>query len=230
MDKYNLYVEKRILGVLGGKDVSGAMFKLWAQSAHILVAADSGADFALDQGIRPHAIVGDMDSVSASALESGIDLYRIDDQNHTDCDKLLDLIHRWGHEAVTLIGIEGDRLDHVLATLHSCAKSPVRVRLAVRDGVGHVLEPGKFRIPTVPGRRISFFPLHEARGVSATGLMWPLNDTILTIGNAISVSNLTEGESCDVEFESGSLLVLQEVPHERLPLWPDQDGLAILDS
>jgi thiamine pyrophosphokinase len=223
-------VEKRILGILGGRDLTGGMFKLWAQSAHILIAADTGADSSIEQGVRPDAIVGDMDSISPSALASGIDLYRIDDQNHTDCDKLLELAHSWGHSEVTLIGVEGDRLDHLMATLHSCARTPLRVRLAVRDGLGHVLGPGTHRIPTIPGRRISFLPLIEVSSLTVTGVRWPLQAADLSIGNFISISNLAEEPICDIQFESGHLLVLQEIPHDRLPIWPDQDGLAILGT
>ena len=171
-----------------------------------------------------------MDSVSASALGSGIDLYRIDDQNHTDCDKLLELAHSWGHREVTLIGVEGDRLDHLIATLHSCAKTPVHVRLAVRDGLGHVLGPGTYRISTIPGRRISFLPLVEVSALNVTGVRWPLQAVNLSIGNFISISNLAEEPMCDISFESGHLLVLQEIPHDHLPIWPDQDGLAILGT
>lgn len=221
-------VEKRILGILGGRDLDGTMFKFWAQSADILIAADSGADFALEQGVRPHAIVGDMDSISPSALGCGADVYRVDDQNHTDCDKLFDLLHSWGHEEVTLIGVEGDRLDHLLATLHSCARTPMGVRLAVRDGLGHVLSPGARTLPTLPGRRLSFLPLGEVTGLTASGLQWPLDSATLAFGTLISVSNVSESSACQIEFASGNLLVLQEIPSQYLPIWPGGGGLAIL--
>lgn len=40
----------------------------------VLVAVDGGADALLDAGLRPHVIVGDMDSVSDGALRSGAEL------------------------------------------------------------------------------------------------------------------------------------------------------------
>ena len=40
----------------------------------VLVAVDGGADALLDAGYRPHVIVGDMDSVSDRALQSGAEL------------------------------------------------------------------------------------------------------------------------------------------------------------
>ena len=40
----------------------------------VLVAVDGGADALLDAGYRPHVVVGDMDSVSDRALQSGAEL------------------------------------------------------------------------------------------------------------------------------------------------------------
>lgn len=212
-------MEKRILAVLGGRDVSEAMFKLWAETADILIAADTGADFVLEQGLKPHAIVGDMDSISAEALQLDIDQYRIDDQNHSDCDKLLDLVLSWGHRAITLIGVEGDRLDHMLGTLHSCAKTPLDVRIAIRDGIGHVLSAGKHAITATPGRRLSLLPLTRCSGVITSGLRWPLESANLAMGEFVSLSNLVEETTVTVEFSAGSLLMLQEVRLPELPVW-----------
>jgi len=218
-DPYNVDVEKRILAVLGGRDVSESMFKLWAETADILIAADTGADFILEQGLKPDAIVGDMDSISPEALALDIDQYRIDDQNHSDCDKLLDLVQSWGHRAITLIGVEGDRLDHMLGTLHSCAKSSLDVRIAIRDGIGHVLAPGRHTVSATPGRRLSLLPLTRCAQVSAKGLRWPLDAADLAMGEFVSLSNLVDETPVTVDFSSGSLLLLQEVPLSELPVW-----------
>lgn len=40
----------------------------------VIIAVDGGADALLEKGIKPHIIVGDMDSVSDSALKSGAEL------------------------------------------------------------------------------------------------------------------------------------------------------------
>ncbi len=228
MEKYNVRVEKRILGVLGGRDLSGSLFKLWAESAHILLAADSGADFVLEHGFRPDGIVGDMDSVSAATLEMGIDLYRDDDQNHTDCEKLLAHVERKGHASVTLLGTEGDRVDHFFATLHACVASPLDIRLAIRDGLARVLRPGRYQIPAYPGRRVSLLPLLPSHGVVLKGVRWPVRGTTMAMGSYLSISNEAVSPLLDLEFTDGALLVTQECRHQDLPIWPDSDGLAIL--
>ena len=59
----------------------------------ILIAVDGGADALLEEGLRPHIIVGDMDSVSDSALLSGAEVvvhaYR--DGNAPGLDRVRDL-------------------------------------------------------------------------------------------------------------------------------------------
>jgi uncharacterized membrane-anchored protein len=40
----------------------------------LLIGVDGGADALLEEGLRPHMIIGDMDSVSTKALESGAEL------------------------------------------------------------------------------------------------------------------------------------------------------------
>ncbi len=227
-EKYNVGVQKRVLGVLGGRDLSGPLFKLWADSAHILIAADSGADFVIEHGLRPHAIVGDMDSISPETLGLGIDVFRDDDQNHTDCEKMLAHVERGGHTSITLLGAEGDRVDHFFATLHASVKTSLDVRLAIRDGIARVLAPGHYRIPAFPGRRVSVLPLLPSEGVRLKGVRWPIRGALLAVGDYLSISNEAVEPFLDLEFESGALLVAQEYRQQDLPIWPDTDGLAIL--
>lgn len=213
----NFFVEKRILGVLGGQDVDDRVFKFWAQSSDILVVADAGADLALRHGVTPHAIIGDLDSVSAEALASGADIYKFDDENTTDCDKLLAWVWSQGYRSITLIGVEGDRLDHVLSTLSSCARSPLRIQLVLRDGVGLILKPGEHELTGVPGQRISMLPIGVAESFSAEGVRWPVHETDFSLDRSLSVSNEFASPQATLRFTSGALLAVIESPN-REPL------------
>jgi len=74
----------------------------------VLVAVDGGADALLDAGYRPHVIVGDMDSVSDRALQSGAELivHAYEDGQAPGRDRL----DRLGlaHVAVPMSGISED--------------------------------------------------------------------------------------------------------------------------
>jgi thiamine pyrophosphokinase len=208
----NFSVEKRILGVLGGTDIDDRLFKFWAHESDILVAADGGADLALRHGLVPHVIVGDLDSASPEALASGADVYKFDDQNTTDCDKMLQWVADQGHTHIDVIGVEGDRLDHVLGTLGSCARSPLSIRLVLRDGLGWVLKPGAHTVPATPGQRISILPIGSADDVSIAGLRWSLTSADLRLDGFVSVSNIVEEAPVEVSISEGSLLIIIEQP------------------
>lgn len=161
-------------------------------------------------GIVPDAVVGDLDSVSGEALASGLDIYKFDDPNTTDCDKLLAWVEAQGHFQIDLIGVEGDRLDHVLATLGSCAKSRLKIRLVLRTGLGYVLRSGSHRLETTTGDRISLLPIVESTGVSASNVQWPFDQAVMSLTGFVSVSNVALSNEVEVGLESGALLVVVE--------------------
>src|SRR5687768_3438803 len=91
----------------------------WAASADVVIAADSGANRLVTSGFIPSKIVGDMDSVSQESLASGAEVVRDENEDETDCDKLLAVVREDGFSQVTLVSVEGDLPDHELATLTS---------------------------------------------------------------------------------------------------------------
>lgn len=187
----------------------------WARSADLVLAADGGADRLLAIGIVPDRTIGDLDSLRATDLPN---VEHDRDDEGSDCDKLLGLALRMGVEEITLTGIEGDRLDHVLGTLASAAKSPLRVRLALRTGLAWVLK-GDFEIPTVPGQLVSLMPLVECRPVSILDVQWPLLDVTLTPFGQISLSNRAVGNRVRVRLGSGAAGLFSLDPAWEAPSW-----------
>lgn len=206
---------KRILGVLAGADLPLDRLGEWARSADIVLAADGGADRLLAAGITPDRTIGDLDSLRAQGLPN---VERDPDTESSDCDKLLRLAHEMGFEDITLAGIEGDRLDHVLGTLASAIKSSLRVRLALRTGLGWVVK-GDFEIPTEPGQLVSLMPLVECQPASILGVEWPLVDVNLTPFGQISLSNRAAGDRVQVRLGSGAAALFSLHPRWELPSW-----------
>src|ERR1043165_9573712 len=124
----------RVLGVLDGRDMPSDLLKAWAESAELVVAADGAADRLLEVGVRANIIVGDLDSLTSDPGSSQV--IRVQDAESTDCDKLLRWARDEGHVDLTLAGVEGDLLDHMLSTLSSCVAYRRTIRLALRRGIG----------------------------------------------------------------------------------------------
>lgn len=197
------------------------MLRFWAEKATILVAADRGADHLIASGVFPHVVLGDLDSSSLDwDLGRTPDIHKFEDQDYSDCDKLMDYFEQQGYTDATIIGFEGDRIDHVLASLGSFLRSGVKVRIAIRHGLAHVLKgPGGMDFHSFPGQTVSILPIVPSRGVTSDRLTWPLCDERLSLGARLSLSNLSESERFSVYVEEGALLIVQEFDEARLPEW-----------
>ena len=187
---------------MAGRDLAPGALEAWLAWADRVVAADGGADLCRAAGREPDAIVGDLDSISdASGLAPD------EDQDSSDADKLLAYLA--GEEAVTLIGVEGDRLDHVLATLYSCARSDIPLlRLALRKGSAFVIS-GSGALGREARGRVSILPLSRCR-VTLTGVRWPLEDTVLDPLGLVSLSNEMAGGRLGLTLHEGALAAFFE--------------------
>jgi thiamine pyrophosphokinase len=195
------------------------MLRFWGQKASILIAADRGGDLLIAAGLFPHVVLGDFDSSSLALESQDFDIHRFEDQDYSDCDKLLSYIEAQGYPEATIIGFEGDRIDHVLASLGSFLHSPVKVRIAIRHGLAHVQKGRMEAYSSFAGQTVSLLPILACEGVTTTGLQWPLSSAPLQLGGALSLSNLATGDRFTVAFDSGALLVVQEFDEARLPEW-----------
>lgn len=216
---YNRDVEPKVLGVLSGRDLSKNLLRKWADSADVLLAADGGADLLLEVQKKPDRIIGDFDSVTQDALASGAILHKLEDQTRTDCEKMLDVADSLGYREMTLVGVEGDQLDHVLATLNAALSTRIRIRMGLRTGIGQVVESGEtVAFSTKPGRKVSVLPLLPTLA-SLRGVEWPLDTVRLIPGIFWSASNRSNGAEVVVEVSEGAVIVTLEVPEAEQPAW-----------
>ena len=211
-------MEPRVLGVLGGRDMDEGSIVSWARSAGLVYAADSGANTLLRHGVRP-VVVGDLDSFDQNLADPELRVVQDLDQDTTDCDKLLGLVRADGHKSLTMIGVDGDLLDHVLSSLSSFAKSTLRIRLILRRATGYVVRGGdSIDVGSKPGDRISLIPLALSQGVSLHGVVWELDHQAMEPAGFISVSNASTG-TVSVRLESGAAVLFVARSDEEPPMW-----------
>lgn len=181
-----------------------------------LVAADSGADQALAYGCVPEAVIGDLDSLSASArarfsrdLEHNQTaeiprLLHIPEQDTTDFDKALRMISA---PFVVGVGFLGARLDHQLAALHVLVQDHPTPCILVgeHEVVVHLDRP--ITLSLVAGQPVSLFPLTQVQGRSA-GLEWPIDGLDLSPMQCIGTSNRALAGDITLEANGPGLLAL----------------------
>ena len=150
-----------------------------------VVAADGGADRLAGFGAVPEYIIGDMDSLDGEAPE-GTRVLAVPEQDSTDFGKCL---ARVTAPVIVGIGFLGGRLDHTLAALSVLLQyADRRVVLLGEEDIAFVAPPG-WAVTVEVGARVSFFPLVPCRGMSSTGLRWPIEGLEMRAGGQIGTSN-----------------------------------------
>lgn len=192
--------------LIGGGKLTAACLEEMLTHAPILVAADGGADRALDLGHVPVRVVGDMDSLSAQARDAvgAVALQQITEQDSTDFDKALRSV---AAPLVLGVGFTGGRLDHELACFNSLVRHADRPCILVgeEDICFHVPDHIVLELPV--GMRFSLFPM---AGIVArmTGLRWSFEALTLAPWDRVGTSN--------------------EVAEARVELWFDRPGMLII--
>jgi thiamine pyrophosphokinase len=210
-----------VLGVLAGNDFPSERLQGWADSADLVIAADAGADRLLQAGKNAQVIIGDLDSISDSAKVSATKLIHIEDQNSSDCDKLLAWLESQKIANISLVCIEGDQIDHILGTLSSVAKSCVNVRLILRRGVAYILRgPTSQNFAIQALSRVSLMPITPCHGVDLVGTEWPLSDADMSPVGLTSLSNRAHG-SIKVGIRQGIAVLFLSHPHFESVSWDE---------
>lgn len=190
------------------------------EEGDLLLAADGGLVHLERQGLVPHLVVGDFDSLGRVPEGNNIIRHPVE-KDDTDTMLAIKTGLERGYRDFVLYGCLGGRLDHAYANLQAL------VFLARRGAAGWLLG-GSLAVTAIRNGRLEFgagregvisvfCPDGEARGVTLTGLHYPLRDAVLTSAFPLGVSNRFTGAAASVSVEDGTLLVLWDVKEGQLP-------------
>jgi len=182
-----------------------------------VIAADSGVEHALLVGLSVHHVVGDFDSASPEALATaeaaGAKLERHPTaKDATDLELALDAALELGARRIHVLGGHGGRLDHLLANLLLLARPQhVDVTVTAQMGAARVaVVRDAATLQGAIGDLVTLLPLHgPARGVTTTGLLYPLAGEDLPDGTTRGVSNELLHDPATVTLAAGVLVTIQ---------------------
>ena len=196
----------RPVTLLGGADVSEVVLNTTLSLAPTLVAVDGGANALVGGARRPHAVIGDFDSLSDEARAEFSDLlHEVSEQETTDFDKALRNVDA---PLVIALGVSGGRIDHELAGLNVLVRNPDRPCIALGGETLTFLCPPGIRLSLAGGALVSLFPMAETR-VRSSGLRWGTDGLILSPGGRVGTSNMATGP-VTLEPDGPGLLVILE--------------------
>jgi thiamine pyrophosphokinase len=196
--------------LLGSGDLSPATVNRLVARAPNLVVCDGAARPALEMGLVPAVVIGDLDSLDADT-RARLDpdtIHYVDDQDTTDFDKALVNIDA---PLILGAGFMGKRLDHELACYNALVRWNRRcILVGDHDICFHA--PRRVNLDLPVGTRVSAFPLDELT-VNLRGLEWAHEGIVLSPLGRVGTSNAAAGP---VEIESSGPGLLVILPAEHL--------------
>ncbi len=176
-----------------------------------VLAADGGANHLARIGIRPHAVVGDLDSLAAGVRAwIGEDRCVLrGDQEYTDLHKTFAyLVEELKVRHAVVLAAVGGRQDHALEALSVLARWAGKGSFEMRASHYRIVAVRRRRrFATTPGQTVSLMPWGRCEGVRTSGLHWALAGEPLDLMERTGVSNRAVGEQVEVSLRAGTLLV-----------------------
>ncbi len=184
-----------------------------AAAAVPLLAADGGANHLARLGLRPAAVIGDLDSISPETrawLGEAL-LVERPDQDRTDLDKALEYaFDDLGVDRLTVLAAVGGRLDHDLGNLGLLARLAMGEKLIFEDAGHRILAvAGEAELVAQPGETWSFWTYDPSVRVTVDGVRWPIEDATIDAGGGPSISNEAVGDLVGVHATGGAVVVMR---------------------
>jgi thiamine pyrophosphokinase len=190
-----------------------------AGRADLVVAADGGARYALDAGVVPDLVVGDMDSLGEAGAREVEGRGAVLERHPAEKDKMdghlaVMAVRERGATEVDLLCATGGQLGALFAVPHillAAERMGVRAAMVADWGRAFVLESGNRTVTGRPRDSVSVFPLiGPAVGVTLRGFAYPLADARLEIGDTLGFHNELVDGAGRVSVGGGTLLVIHE--------------------
>jgi thiamine pyrophosphokinase len=180
-------------------------------AARPLLAADGGANHLARLGLRPTAVIGDLDSMSdetRSWLGEDCLIQKID-QDRTDLEKAIEYaFDELGVQSMTVLAALGGRTDHDLANLGLLARLAMGDRLIFESQDQRVLAvAGEANLAATPGETWSFWTFDPSVRVDIEGVRWPVTDAALDAGRSPSISNQAVSDEIRIRTMGGAVIV-----------------------
>jgi len=177
------------------------------RTAKTLICINGGADRALEQGLSPSLLIGDMDSLTTDPSRLSCDSILQTEQENTDLEKALDWCVENKITETTLLGITGHREDFTLTNFLAMKEYSVNIFLTtVTDFFTIYYVEGRKEFSTRPGQTVSFLSLGKPPKITTTGLKFALKcEFLITSGHGIS--NEAIGEQFTVTVDKEGLFV-----------------------
>jgi thiamine pyrophosphokinase len=216
-------MSKRAFILANGEVKDYARLKACVRPDDLLIAADGGLHHLQAMEMRPHILLGDLDSVSPDEIEEvrhdGVKVIRFPvDKNETDLQLAIDQAVAEGCGQIVIGGGLGGRLDQTLGNIF-LLQQPKHPEVSIRmdDGLEEVfLVSSKAEITGQAGDVVSLLPLGDpVFDVKTEELKYPLVYEKLFPEKTRGISNVMLTNHASVSISRGVLICIhtrQSIP------------------
>ncbi len=210
--------DKTVMIFANGDLQNPAKIKQMATQAKQIIAADGGLVHVQALGLVPNLLIGDLDSVTPEqvrwAEEQGAEVRRFSpDKDETDLELALMAAAETGTSRILIVAALGGRLDQTLSNIF-LLNLPALANMDVRIDDGQqevILVRESIDLIGQEGELVSLLPLSPiVRGITTTGLKYPLEDASMIFYHSRGISNQMTGDKARIEFQSGILICMHE--------------------
>jgi thiamine pyrophosphokinase len=204
---------------LNGSPNSPGLIRHVAGRANLVVAADGGARYALEAGVVPDLVVGDLDSLGGDLAREverrGASLERHPvRKDKMDGHLAVLAVRERGATAADVLCAVGGRLGSLFAVPHillAAERIGLRSTVVADRGRMFVIEAASRTVEGEPQDSVSIFPVSgPAAGVTLEGMEYPLQNATLEPGDTLGFHNELIGAQARVSVREGALLVVHE--------------------
>ena len=157
--------------------------------ADAVVCCDSALAAALKHGVKPVAVVGDMDSVAPAVLKRfGGKVVRVGEQDHNDLTKAMHYVISAYPDVseITILGATGKREAHTIGNLSLLMEYEKSLGLSARgvnvqmvsDYCTAFVVGDSCSLSVGEGRQVSLFTCDPSLNIKSKGLEWPLDSVV----------------------------------------------------
>ena len=178
------------------------------ERAERIICADGAAGSLVEAGYTPHAIVGDMDSLSDELrLRFSDRIFPDPDQETNDLTKAVKWCAENGFRQIAIVGATGKREDHTIANISLLGDYIRETEVIMVTDTGIFFPAVKsIEIKSFKGQQVSVFSINPETMVTSSGLLYPLSETRLRSWWCGTLNEST-GDLFRLVFSGGPLII-----------------------
>lgn len=179
-----------------------------------VIAADSGIAHARALNLTPELWVGDFDSAGSELEKAFAHVPRHvfpAAKDATDGEIAISEALKLGATELVLVGGFGGQIDHVMAHVFQMvelAKRGITTVLTSGNEEAHALLQILLFTDLSAGTRLSVIPLSHLKGLTISGVRWPLSGRDVPRGSTLTLSNECLGGRAAVGVADGEAVVV----------------------